>query len=142
MANSAQRRGKPPIVVGATDHRQLSALAAAMAKRAPEVAEELGNEMDRAKIMEDAKLPADVVRMGSRVTYRAEAGERRVELVYPVDADIAAGRISIMTPIGAALIGLAPGQSITWKARDGREHELTIVGVELPAPVETGSERA
>ena len=41
-------------------------------------------------------------------------------LVYPPEADIDAGRISVPTPIGTALLGLAEGQSIDWTARDGR----------------------
>jgi regulator of nucleoside diphosphate kinase len=51
-------------------------------------------------------------------------------LVFPGQADIAAGKISILTPIGAALIGLSQGQSIDWKTRDGRSRQLTILSVE------------
>jgi regulator of nucleoside diphosphate kinase len=53
-----------------------------------------------------------------------------VKLVYPQDADIEAGRISILTPIGAGLIGLAQGDSIVWPDRDGQERILRIVRVE------------
>lgn len=59
--------------------------------------------------------------------------------MFPVDADFAAGRISILTPIGTALIGLSPGQSIAWTARDGRRHQLTVLSVEPPdAPAAGG----
>jgi regulator of nucleoside diphosphate kinase len=69
--------------------------------------------------------------MGSGVVFRSDNGEtRRVKLVFPGQADIAAGRISILTPIGAALIGLSEGQSIAWKTRDGRLRQLTILAVE------------
>ena len=47
--------------------------------------------------------------------------------------ELAAGTISILTPIGAALIGLSPGQSIAWTARDGRQHRLTVLSVAPPA---------
>jgi regulator of nucleoside diphosphate kinase len=72
--------------------------------------------------------------MGSSVRYRTDAGqEHTVTLVYPVDADIAAGRISIMTPVGTALIGLRVGQSISWRSRDNRKHMLTVLAVRQPA---------
>jgi regulator of nucleoside diphosphate kinase len=55
-----------------------------------------------------------------------------VQLVYPAEADIEAGRISILTPIGAGLIGLREGQSILWPDREGRERRLTVVRVTQP----------
>ena len=54
----------------------------------------------------------------------------RVTLVYPADANIDAGKISVLTPIGTALIGLSVGQSIGWSARDGRSHRLAVLSVE------------
>lgn len=78
---------------------------------------------------------ADVVQMGSTVTYKPDTGEARsVTLVFPGDADIAQGKISILTPIGTALIGLATGQAIAWTARDGRTHHLEVLEVRQPAP--------
>ena len=62
----------------------------------------------------------DVVRMGSTLRYVTDSGEdRTVTLVFPAEADIAAGKISILTPIGAALLGLSEGQSIHWQTRNG-----------------------
>jgi regulator of nucleoside diphosphate kinase len=58
---------------------------------------------------------------------------RRVTVVYPLEDDIAPGNISLLAPIGTALIGLSQGQSIDWTARDGRRHRLTVVSVEPPA---------
>ncbi|MBL8904295.1 MAG: GreA/GreB family elongation factor, partial [Rhizobiales bacterium] len=52
-----------------------------------------------------------------------------LQLVYPEKADIAAGRISILTPIGTALIGLSIGQTMTWVDRDGQSRQLRIVAV-------------
>ena len=60
---------------------------------------------------------------------QASGADRTVELVYPRDADISAGRVSILTPVGADVIGLRTGQSILWPDRDGRERKLTIVKV-------------
>jgi regulator of nucleoside diphosphate kinase len=129
----ATKTRKPAIKLGRTDHERLTLLADGFADRNPAVAEALLAELDRAGIVEDGRLAADTVRMGSRITYATEDGERRtVTLVYPADADIAEGRVSILTPIGAALIGLSPGQSIDWEARDGRRHKLTVEAVLPP----------
>ena len=99
--------------------------------RIPDIAEELLAEMDRATVVAADALPADVVRMGSTVTFRTADGRtRRVTLVFGGAADISLDRISILTPVGTALIGLAVGQSITWTTRDGREQELTVVSVD------------
>jgi regulator of nucleoside diphosphate kinase len=69
-------------------------------------------------------------------TFVADDGrERSVVLVYPGQADIGVGRISILTPIGTALIGLSEGQSITWTTRDGRRRRLTVQCVEADMPI-------
>lgn len=120
----------PRIVIGDDEHQRLSALAASIAARQPELADELLGEMERARVVKAGKVPADVVRMNSEVEFETDDGQRRrVTLVYPGEADISAGRISILTPIGTALIGLAIGQSFKWTARDGREQRLTVVSV-------------
>jgi regulator of nucleoside diphosphate kinase len=122
----------PPIIVSETDHERLTSLAAAAEERSPEVARVLQTEMQRARVVPLEAVPADAVRMGSTVEISSEGQRRRVTLVFPGEADIASGRISIMTPIGAALIGLSSGQSIAWTARDGRRHQLTVLSVEQP----------
>ncbi|NIJ36873.1 regulator of nucleoside diphosphate kinase [Sphingopyxis panaciterrae] len=93
-------------------------------------------EIDRAGICSRADIPADVVTMGSEVAFLDEktGSERVVHLVYPGDADISTGRISILTPIGAGLIGLSVGQSISWPDRSGVDHRLTITAVRQPSP--------
>ena len=118
----------PPIVVSADDQQRLTQLALDALRHTPDVAAELLAEMERAQV--SASIPADVVRMGSRVTFTDDGGnEKDVVLVYPGQADIGAGRISILTPIGTALIGLSEGQSIRWMTRDGRRRSLTVVKV-------------
>jgi len=120
----------PAIIVSVTDHHRLLGLAEAAEGRIPDVASVLQSEMERAHVVAADEVPDNVVRMGSIVEFSADAGQRRrVTLVYPVEADIAEGRISILTPIGAALIGLSQGQSIAWTARDGRRHRLTVLEV-------------
>lgn len=133
MSGSTTRRRKPPITIRQSDHGALTRLAELIADRNPAVSEELLTELDRAKIVDDARLRDDVVRMGSRLRYTTDTGEdRSVTLVFPGEADIAEGRISVLTPIGAALIGLSQGQSIDWTALDGRVHRLTVERVDPP----------
>ena len=107
-------------------------LAEATIDRLPDIAEELLAEMDRAMVVPVATISPKVVQMGSTVKYVSDGHERRVTLVYPGEADIGTGRISILTPVGAALIGLSEGQSIAWSARDGQPRELTVLAVTAP----------
>lgn len=130
MRDVVRTRSVPNIIVSDADHGRLTDLATAALARLPEVAEELLSEMERAEIVADDRLPADVVRMGATVTFRTDDGPARtLTLVYPADESLDAHRLSVMTPVGAALIGLSEGQSISWTARDGREHRLTVTKV-------------
>ncbi|HMN38392.1 MAG TPA: nucleoside diphosphate kinase regulator [Hyphomicrobium sp.] len=121
---------KPEIVISTQDHARLSRLAEGLVDRLPEVAGELLTEVERARVVPSESMTADIVAMGSTVAYETETGEQReVTLVYPDEADIAKGRISILTPIGVALIGLRAGQSMNWVTRDGRKRILNVIRV-------------
>lgn len=131
MRDVVRSRTAPQIIVSNADYERLTDLATASLQRLPEVAQELLSEMDRAKVVDAGQVPVDVVRMGSTVTFKQDDGhKRRMTLVYPAEESIDEHKISVMTPIGAALIGLAVGQSISWTARDGRRHDLTVLKVE------------
>jgi regulator of nucleoside diphosphate kinase len=133
MAPTKNKNRKPAITLTRTDSERLWRLAESFADRSPAVAEELLAELERARIVDDGRIPNGIVRMGSTLRFTSDLGEdRRVTLVFPGEADIAEGKISILTPIGAALIGLSAGQSIDWTARDGRAHRLTVEAVEAP----------
>ena len=133
MAHPVKKNRKPAITVTRTDRERLWRLAESFADRNPAVAEELLVELERAKVVDDGRLPADAIRMGSSLRYTSDLGEdRSVTLVFPGEADIAQGKVSVMTPIGVALIGLSAGQSIDWTARDGRVHRLTVESVAAP----------
>jgi regulator of nucleoside diphosphate kinase len=134
MSQQLNAEALPTIVVSKAEYDTLTGLAAAVEEKLPDVASVLQAEMDRAQVVAAADVPDDAVRMGSTVEFQPDGGQpRRVTLVFPGDADISAGRISILTPIGTALIGLSPGQSIAWTARDGRRHRLTVTRVEQTA---------
>lgn len=123
----------PRIVVSNKEESRLTAIATAASQRLPEVAAALLRELERAEILPDTAMPSDVVRIGSSVTFEVDDGRRLdVQLVLPEDADINAGKISVLTPVGAALIGLSPGQSMGWSGNDGRERLLTVLSVSGP----------
>ncbi|EJU14652.1 GreA/GreB family elongation factor [Sphingomonas sp. LH128] len=125
---------RPPIHMIDTEADTLGALALSAEVRLPQVSHLLLQEISRATLHTAGRMPGDVVTMHSRVEFVDETtGKRRaVQLVYPQNADIASDRISIMTPVGAGLIGLREGQSIRWPDRDGHERALTVVGVTQP----------
>ncbi|QKV20600.1 nucleoside diphosphate kinase regulator [Oricola thermophila] len=121
---------KPEIRIAQSEYERLVGLANAVSDREPELSDFLLSELERAEVVPDTQLGDDTIRMGAGVRYVTETGAvRDVVLVYPGEADISAGKISILTPIGAALIGLSSGQSIDWQARDGRNHRLTVKSV-------------
>ncbi|TIL54821.1 nucleoside diphosphate kinase regulator [Mesorhizobium sp.] len=134
MQDNIKARRKPTIRISKSDHARLSALASTVAARNPQASDDLLAELERARIVSDGLISAGAVQMGSTVTFKPDTGDAKtVTLVFPGDADISEGKISILTPIGTALIGLSAGQSIMWTARDGRRHELSVLAVNRPA---------
>jgi regulator of nucleoside diphosphate kinase len=91
----------------------------------------LESELVRANVVSRERIPEDVVTMNSRVIFENETtGERReVTLVYPGSADIDVGKISVLVPIGTALLGLRVGQSIDWELPGGETQRYRIVDV-------------
>jgi regulator of nucleoside diphosphate kinase len=135
---------KPRITLTAHDHERLSLLARAASNTMPDVASELGDELDRAHVLAKGRHPVDVVCMGDEVVYRDDTTGRvqTVSLVYPNEADIAQGRASVLTPIGTALIGLATDKSTQWKTRTGDMKCLTVLQVREPTPAEPADPKA
>jgi regulator of nucleoside diphosphate kinase len=136
MSNSTQTIKKPSkrnpkVVINADDLAHLEGLADGMMRRHPALADRLFDEIGRARIVAPAKMPKNVVSMGSTVTYRDESTgqEKYVTLVYPEQADITQLRVSVMTPIGVALLGLAKGASFYWDTRENQRRMLTIISV-------------
>jgi regulator of nucleoside diphosphate kinase len=78
-------------------------------------------ELHRATIVEQRSVSPDVVTMNSEVVYEdfATGARRTVRLVYPKDADASRGWISVLAPIGSALLGLRVGQQIEWQLPTG-----------------------
>jgi regulator of nucleoside diphosphate kinase len=93
--------------------------------------EKLERELVRAVVVPREKIPHDVVTMNSRVVFENETtGERReITLVYPGSSDIDAAKISVLVPIGTALLGLRTGESIDWELPQGQKQRYRIVAV-------------
>ena len=96
----------PPIIMTTTDAERLSLLVNGKSSRVPPAVDFLVREIERADIVPPHHALRGLVRMGSRVTYRDGDSVREVMLIYPQDADIERKRISVLTPVGAALIAL------------------------------------
>lgn len=126
-----KRHGTASTVLTERDSQRLSALAAKHDGYADEVGRMLAQELENARIVEPEKISPDVVTMNSTVEVRDEAtGRTQVfTLVYPGDENISLGRLSILTPAGAALIGLRKGEILTWITRDGQTKELSVVDI-------------
>lgn len=132
MTTATSTPQDPPIVLDAAWSDRLEDLAAvAIEQGLEEVGDRLMTEVARATVLPTEEMPADVVNIGSEVRYRDEVTgrEKTVTLVLPADVDIDNGRISVLTPIGAALIGLSAGAAIGWETREGEERRLTVLGV-------------
>ena len=100
------------------------------------LSDELADELDRAIVVQKEQVPDDVVTMYARCAYIDEhTGTRReIELVYPDEADPAQGKISVLTPVGSALLGLRVGQEIPWDFPDGSVHRLKVASVTQKTP--------
>ena len=119
------------IIIGTSDMNVLKALVSSRVdatwRKDPNV-RKLDQEIDRAKIVPDAKVPADVVRLGCEVHVR-EAGKKTRPTVYhivlPHEASFEDGRIYVMSPIGTGLLGYRVGDTVTWPVPGG-ERTWTI----------------
>lgn len=131
--NDANHTGSlpPPILLSTTDAARLEALLESREWRDHPAALALQDEITRAEVRPFADMPADVVGMNSVVDCEDEhTGSRHtLTLVYPREADVAAGRISVLAPVGSALLGLAVGQHIDWDAPGGRRLRLRVIAV-------------
>jgi regulator of nucleoside diphosphate kinase len=127
---------RPPIHLLATESDLIADFALSTEHRHPVVAAMLLEEIERAELHQLDDMPGGSIRLGSYVAFVDERSRklRNVQLVLPIDANIAEGRISILTPIGAALYGLAEGDCISWPDLDGNERLIRIVAVEQVPP--------
>ena len=94
-------------------------------------AEQLEEELGRAIVVEDHQIPQNIVMMNSQVTFvEIESGKKNtVTLVYPNESNINENKVSILAPIGIALIGLSVGQNIEWILPTGKKSNYQVIEV-------------
>lgn len=120
---------RPRLIIDERAYPRLLALAERARAQVPDLADRLLEEIERADLRASAEMPEDVVTLGSEVTYRQDERTQTVRIVAPEDADIERRQISVLTPVGAALLGLRVGQKISWDMPDKRVAVLEVVAV-------------
>ena len=110
------------------DHVRLSRLAARMGAEASPPVQEL---LDESQLVPSPAIPASVVTMNSRVLLQRDPAQppSSVTLCYPTDADAARGFISVLSPLGASLLGLEAGDVARWQTPDGEERSARVIQV-------------
>ncbi len=126
----------PPLVLASPAVERIRAVALAAMRHEPEVAEQLLAELERADVVSPEAMPSTAVGIGSWITSQdmASGSIRTIQLVLPGEADPTLQRISIVSPIGAALIGLSVGQVMSWQLREGHIRQLTVLNVSGAPP--------
>lgn len=114
--------GREDLVVSLNDYVRLREIVGDLA---------LAEELDRAIVVPPDRIPKNVVTMNSRLIYSDEStgATREIELVYPDEADLMTGRVSVLAPVGCALLGLSAGQAIDWNLPNGQVHRLRVESV-------------
>jgi regulator of nucleoside diphosphate kinase len=137
---------KNSIILSLADHDRLLSLinSARLDWRvSPQHLHSLEGELARARLVDAAKLPADVVAMHSTVWFRDLDTDEIEEytLVFPSEADVTCNRISVLAPIGTALLGFRVGDVVTWQVPLGKRR-LEIIKVEQPREAGRNAEMA
>ena len=132
----------PSIKISSLDFERIESLLDSLAPNSFPEADLLAAELDRAQVIDPKEMPADVVTMNSRVRFAVEPSGKQYELtlVYPKGIDGTAGKISILAPVGSALLGLSVGQEIEWPAPGGGIVRVRIIDI-LYQPERSGDFR-
>lgn len=112
---------KPKLVISSIDAERLEQLMDSLSDHAFPGKDDLEAELARAEIVDPKDIPATVVTMNSTVRFKIESSSRGfyLTLVYPQDASMDCGTISILAPVGSALLGLSEGDEIEWPRPGG-----------------------
>lgn len=122
---------KPKIVLSSLDADRLTKLLELLPDQAFPGRDDLEAELARAEIVPPQEVPPDVVTMNSTVKFRIESSSKEffLTLVYPKDVDPKGGTISVLAPVGSALLGLTKGDEIEWPNPGGRVLRVRIEDV-------------
>ncbi len=121
----------PPITIPSRDYARLMQIAETAGPHLTQVGDYLMRELERANIVDDEDSDSRVVRVGSRVTYRegVDGRQRTVRLVWPHESDVNLSRVSVLSVVGAALLGMSPGRPIEWPSPVGGMRSLTVLAI-------------
>lgn len=124
---------QPDVLMSYRDYDRLYQLLDRLSDQ-KDLASNLGNELDRATVVEAEDVPDTVVTMNSKVRFLNEdtQKEHELELVFPNQLTGEAGQVSVLAPAGAALIGLSVGDSIEWPLAQKKKLHLKIIAVRHP----------
>lgn len=130
---------RPKILITSRDMDRLDALLAALPEHGIPGRAELESELARAEVVAPDAMSGNVVTMNSTVRFRVEGSreEFRLTLVYPKDMDASGTTISVLAPVGSALLGLAEGDEIEWPKPGGGSLKVRIEEV-LEQPERSG----
>ena len=120
---------RPPIIINELDAERIDRLLEQPAYASLPVADALNVELDRAQMCAPASMPHDVATMNSKVTFRdLKSGETRTRtLVYPTQMTDSSTQLSVLAPVGAALLGLRVGDTINWALPGGASTHLEVL---------------
>ena len=129
------------LIVSSCDLQQLEALLDTLPSGLGKAQHDLINELERADIRRLAEMPPDVVRMNSKVRFSMDVPPTQLSLtlVYPQDAN-GQDRISVLAPVGSALLGLAVGATIAWPRPGGGIVNIRILEIMAQAEAEAGTD--
>ncbi len=124
---------RPPITLSSSDYERLTQMLMSNKYRNLQGIDELQDELDRANVVEPGELPNDVITVNSTARFIDETSNEQFEitLVYPDKAD-GATKISVLAPVGSALLGLSVGQSIPWQVPGRQKLLLKVLDVKKP----------
>lgn len=120
---------RPAIIINDLDAERIDRLLEQPQWASLPVASALNDELDRAVMREPAQMPPDVVTMNSRVRFRdlSTDEERTRTLVFPADMRDSSSQLSVLAPVGAALLGLQVGATIRWTLPNGTVTHLEVL---------------
>ncbi|MGO2414984.1 MULTISPECIES: nucleoside diphosphate kinase regulator [Cobetia] len=118
----------PGIIINRLDADRLQRLIDRATDADRHVAEQLEDELERGEIVEPHEVPADVVSMNSRVEFTDLTRQQTLvrTLVYPHALADQENGLSVLAPLGAALLGLKVGSHIEWSLPDGSQRQVRI----------------
>lgn len=129
---------EPPLVIRERDERALYDIAFGAIRNSPRIARGLLDEVRRAEVRPDNEVPPHFIGLGSTaVCFESDGLRSRYhwpEIVEPAQADREISRVSVLSELGVALIGMAAGQPIVWRDHKGGLRRFFVLEVETPEP--------